>query len=127
MDEDVQVKEVDWRLLRRLLVYLRPYRGRLSVAVTLMLVTSNMQVATLVIVKTAIDDCIGKHNLPGIDRISFYYLLIIVAQMVLEYFQVYILQMTGQYVMYDMRVQIFEHLQKLELNFFHRNPVGRLM
>ena len=127
MDEDIQIREYDSRLMKRLLVYLRPYRGRIIIAIVLMLCTAGLQVLAPYLVKIAIDRYITKGNLHGLTTISIIYLALLVGQMLIEYFQLFLLQMTGQHVMYDMRMQIFSHLQKLELNFFHKNPVGRLM
>ncbi len=126
-DEEIQIREYDWHLLKRLLVYLKPYRGRIFFAFCLMLATAALQALTPYLVKVAIDQYIGNHDLSGLGRISLLYLLVLMGQMVLSYLQVFIMQMTGQHIMYDMRVQIFSHLQKLEINFFHKNPVGRLM
>ena len=77
--------------------------------------------------KVAIDNYVTKHDISGLNSIALVYLAVLVLDMLLSYLQVFVLQMTGQRIMYDMRVQIFEHLQKLELQFFHKNPVGRLM
>ncbi len=126
-DEEIQIREYDWRLLKRLLVYLKPYQGRIFFTFFLMLATAGLQALTPYLVKVSIDTYITNHDLSGLSRISLLYLLILMGQMVLSYLQVFIMQMTGQHIMYDMRVQIFSHLQKLEINFFHKNPVGRLM
>src|SRR5262249_29934488 len=117
----------DSKLMKRLLIYLRPYRGRIIIAIVLMLCTAGLQILAPYLVKVAIDKYISTRDLQGLTMISLVYLVLLVAQMMIEYFQVFLLQMTGQHVMYDMRMQIFSHLQKLELNFFHKNPVGRLM
>ena len=124
-DEEIEIREYDWRLLKRLLVYLKPYQGRILFAFCLMLATAGLQATTLFLVKAAIDTYITNHDLSGLGRISLVYLLVLMGQMILGYLQVFIMQMTGQHIMYDMRVQIFSHLQKLEINFFHKNPVGR--
>jgi ATP-binding cassette subfamily B protein len=126
-EEEIELREYDWGLMRRLLVYLRPYRWRIVIAFILMLANAGLAALTPYLVKIAIDQYITQHDLAGLNRISFLYLAVLIMVMMLEYVQVYIMQMTGQSIMYDMRVQIFSHLQKLELNFFHRNPVGRLM
>lgn len=126
-DEEIQIREYDWHLLKRLLVYLKPYQGRIFFTFCLMLATAGLAALTPYLVKVAIDQYIGNHDLSGLGRISLLYLLILMGQMGLSYLQVFIMQMTGQHIMYDMRVQIFSHLQKLEINFFHKNPVGRLM
>src|SRR5262249_40798667 len=96
-------------------------------AFLLLLATTALQSLTPWLVKVAIDTHIANKNLTGLNHIALWYLAVLVGGMVLEYLQVYLMQMTGQHVMYYMRVQIFSHLQKLELNFFHKNPVGRLM
>jgi len=126
-DEEIEIREYDWHLLKRLIVYLKPYQGRMLFASCLMLATAGLQALTPWLVKIAIDTYITNHDLSGLTRISALYLLVLMGQMVLSYLQVFIMQMTGQHIMYDMRVQIFSHLQRLEINFFHKNPVGRLM
>ena len=126
-EEQIETREYDWRLMKRLLVYLKPYRGRIVIALLLLVGTAVLQVITPYLVKIAIDDHITNHDVPGLTRIAGLYLLVLVASMFLSYCQVYIMQMTGQYIMYDMRTQIFSHMQTRELNFFHKNPVGRLM
>ncbi len=127
MEEELESREVDWNLMKRLLVYIRPYRWKVIGAIAIMLATAGLQILTPWLVKIAIDNHISKHDLPGLYRIGGFYLLVLLAELVLSYLQVYVMQMTGQRIMYDMRVQIFEHLQNLELKFYHKNPVGRLM
>lgn len=127
MEEEVQIKEYDSRLMKRLLGYVKPYRARVFVAIVLMLTTTGLQVLMPWLVKITVDDYITRHDLHGLNIISLVYVLALISGMILQYWQVYIMQMTGQYIMFDMRTQLFGHLQKLELNFFHKNPVGRLM
>jgi ATP-binding cassette subfamily B multidrug efflux pump len=126
-EEQVETREYDWRLMKRLLVYLKPYRGRIAIALFLLAATAGLQVLTPYLVKIAIDRYITNHDFPGLTKIAGLYFLVLAVEMALSYGQVYIMQMTGQYIMYDMRVQIFSHMQTRELNFFHKNPVGRLM
>ena len=126
-DEEIESREYDWNLMKRLLVYIRPYKWRVISAIALMLATASLQILTPWLVKIAIDEYVSKRDLMGLYTIAGYYLLVLLAELVLSYLQVYIMQMTGQRIMYDMRVQIFQHLQNLELKYYHRNPVGRLM
>ena len=126
-EEQIETREYDWGLMKRLLVYLKPYRARIVIALFLLVATAGLQVLTPFLVKIAIDNYITNHDIPGLTWIAGLYFLVLVVQMLLAYCQVYIMQMTGQHIMYDMRVQIFSHLQSRELNFFHKNPVGRLM
>jgi ATP-binding cassette subfamily B protein len=127
MDEELHSKEYDSRLMKRLLVYIRPYKWRVTGAILLMLGIAGLQILTPYLVKVAIDNYISQKDLAGLYRISLLYLAILFIALFLSYMQVYVMQMTGQRIMYDMRVQIFEHLQRLKLKFFHNNPVGRLM
>ena len=126
-DEEVQIREYDWHLMKRLLVYLKPYKARIVIAFLLMLATAGLATLTPYLVKVTIDRYITRRDIGGINLMAMFYCAVLVAQMVLSYLQVYIMQMTGQSIMYDMRVQLFSRLQTRELNFFHRNPVGRLM
>jgi ATP-binding cassette subfamily B multidrug efflux pump len=126
-EEQVETREYDWGLMKRLLVYLRPYRTRIVFALLLLGATAVLQTYTPILVKYAIDGPIAKHDVGGLNKISLIFLMVLIAQMLVNYWEVYIMQMTGQHIMYDMRVQIFSHIQSLEMNFFHKHPVGRIM
>ena len=77
--------------------------------------------------KLAIDRYIAGRNLAGVDRIAIAFFFILIGSFILEYVQTWTLQMTGQRIMCDMRLQIYRHLQRIDLQFYDRNPVGRLM
>src|SRR4030095_3957368 len=77
--------------------------------------------------KLAIDRYIANADLRGVDRIAVLYFAILIGSFVLEYAQTWLLQKTGEGVMDGMRVQIYQHLQRIDLQFYDRNPVGRLM
>jgi ATP-binding cassette, subfamily B, multidrug efflux pump len=126
-DEEIEVREYDWHLMKRLLVYLKPYRWSIGIAFVLMISIAALQILTPYLVKVAIDRYVTRHDLAGLSRIAVLYLGVLLIGMFLSYVEIYTLQMTGQKIMYDMRIQIFSHLQKMELRFFQRNPVGRLM
>src|SRR4029079_9273981 len=79
------------------------------------------------LVKLAIDQYIARGDLAGLNRVAGLYFLVLVGAFSLEYAQTYMMQMMGQRIMFDMRMQIYRHLQKLDLAFYDRNPVGRLM
>ena len=127
IDEDVVGKAYDGRLMRRLLTYLRPYRRDASLALAAIIAGSVLQLAQPYLMKLAIDRYIPSRDLDGIDRIAVAYLFILAGSFVLEFSQTWLLQMTGQRIMFDMRMQIYGHLQRLDLRFYDRNPVGRLM
>jgi ATP-binding cassette subfamily B protein len=127
IDEDIVGKAYDARLMRRLLVYLRPYRGAALLALTAIIANSILQLAQPYLMKLAIDRYIPARSLAGVDRIAIAYLLVIVGGFCLEFTQTWLLQTIGQRIMFDMRMEIYRHLQRLDLRFYDRNPVGRLM
>jgi ATP-binding cassette subfamily B protein len=127
IDDDVVGKAYDSRLMRRLLHYLRPYRGAALLALVAIIAGSVLQLAQPYLMKLAIDRFIPSRDVAGLDRIALLYLFVIAAGFCLEFTQTWLLQTTGQRIMFDMRMEIYRHLQRLDLRFYDRNPVGRLM
>ena len=126
-DEEVLGKAYDSVLMRRLLRYLLPYRSQVAIALVAIIAGAALQLAQPYLVKVAIDRHIQPANLAGLDRIALAFLAILVASFSLEFLQTWMLQTTGQRIMFDMRLQIYRHLQELDVQFYDRNPVGRLM
>jgi ATP-binding cassette, subfamily B, multidrug efflux pump len=126
-DEEVLGKAYDSVLMRRLLRYLVPYRSQVAVALVAIIAGAALQLAQPYLVKIAIDRHIQPGNLAGLDRIALAFLAILFASFSLEFLQTWMLQTTGQRIMFDMRLQIYRHLQQLDVQFYDRNPVGRLM
>jgi ATP-binding cassette subfamily B protein len=126
-EEEVLGKAYDARLMRRLLQYLRPYTAQAALALAAIIAASVLQLAQPYLMKLAIDRYIASGDLRGVDRIAAAFLGILLASFMLEYAQTWTLQMTGQRIMFDMRLEIYRHLQRLDLQFYDRNPVGRLM
>jgi ATP-binding cassette, subfamily B, multidrug efflux pump len=126
-EEEVLGKAYDATLMRRLLWYLRPYKPQVALALAAIISASVLQLAQPYLMKLAIDQYIANGDLRGIDRIALWFLGILLGSFVLEYVQMWTLQMTGQRIMFDLRMQIYGHLQRIDLQFYDRNPVGRLM
>ncbi len=126
-EEEVLGKAYDANLMRRLLWYLRPYKPQVALALVAIISASVLQLAQPYLMKLAIDRYIASGDLSGINRIAVAFLAILVASFILEYAQMWTLQMTGQRIMFDLRMQIYGHLQRIDLQFYDRNPVGRLM
>jgi ATP-binding cassette subfamily B multidrug efflux pump len=126
-DEEILGKAYDARLMRRLLVYLLPYRRQVAVALVAIVAGAGAQLAQPYLLKTAIDRYIAAGRLSGLDRLAALYLLILVGAFIAEYVQTWAMQLTGQRIMFDLRMAIYGHLQRLDLAFYDRNPVGRLM
>jgi ATP-binding cassette subfamily B multidrug efflux pump len=126
-EEEVLGKAYDGRLMRRLLRYLRPYRPQVALALAAIISASVLQLAQPYLMKLAIDRYIATGDLQGLNRIALAFVAILVGSFTLEFVQTWTLQMTGQRIMFDLRMQIYRHLQRIDLQFYDRNPVGRLM
>jgi ATP-binding cassette subfamily B protein len=140
-EEEVLGKAYDGRLMRRLLTYLRPYRWHVVVALGAIILKSVADVLGPLLTKIAIDKYLAKspnsHSwvgdrlsaapLTGIAQIGGLYVGILLFTFTLEFIQTYLMQWTGQKVMFDLRRQIFRHLQHMHVGFFDKNPVGRLV
>jgi len=148
--EDEGSKAFDPHLARRLLRYLRPYRARAIASVILVILSSLLEIAGPAIVAVAIDlyvkplgtEPVGlavkaghfltSHGwaldpLAGINLAAFVYMFVLAGNFAVLYTQMVLMNLMGQYIMYDLRKEIFEHLQRLDVQYFDRNPVGRLM
>jgi ATP-binding cassette, subfamily B, multidrug efflux pump len=117
----------DWRLLRRLLGYLRPHRAAVGAAFVLIVAQAGVDLVGPYLTKVAIDRHIARGDAAGLARVAGLYLLALAAAFVVRFLQNYIMQMAGQRIMQDMRRGIFAHLQRLHVGYFDKNPVGRLM
>ena len=128
MDQDeVLDKGYDATLLRRLLVYLRPYRGLTLLAVLLLLIGAGLALVGPLLTQRALDVAIPRHDMGLLGTLAALFLAALLLEFVVEYGQTLLTTYIGQRVMYDLRMQIFGHLQRLSISFFDRNPVGRLM
>ena len=127
-DDDIILgKAYDAALMRRLMGYLRPYWPSVLVAFTAIVSASVLQLAQPYLMKVAIDRYIATSDVAGMDRIALLFLAILLASFALEFVQTYVLQHTGQRIMFDLRAQIYRHFQRLDVAYYDRNPVGRLM
>ena len=126
-EDDPVDKSYDRTLLRRLLRYLRPYWAPVLASFLLIVGMAALDLVGPYLTKIAIDRYIRQGNATGLDRIALLYLGALFLAFVVRFGQVYLLQMTGQKVMMDLRREIYAHLQRLHVAFFDQNPVGRLM
>jgi len=135
-EEEALGKAYDSRLMRRLLLYMKPYRWRVALALALVAVVTPLELAPPWIFQKAIDNNFVpalKHLVPenmawtGVIWLSLLYLAVLTFDFLAQYIQIRIMQRVGQQTMYDMRSEIFAHLQRLPMSYFDRNPVGRLV
>jgi ATP-binding cassette subfamily B multidrug efflux pump len=135
-EEEALGKAYDSRLMKRLLEYLRPYRWRVILALALVGVVTPLELAPPILFQRVIDRYLvpgASAAIPfikawhGVILISSIYLGVLIFDFLAQYIQIRIMQRVGQQTMYDMRTEIFGHLQRLPMSYFDRNPVGRLM
>jgi ATP-binding cassette, subfamily B, multidrug efflux pump len=143
-EEEVLGKAYDSRLMGRLLKYLRPYRWQVTIALVSIFLKSFADVLGPYLTKLAIDRYLAPKGaatatssgiwswlsplpITGIAQIAGIYVGLLIFSFLLEFLQTYFMQWTGQKVMFDLRRQIFRHLQRLHVAFFDKNPVGRLV
>ncbi len=126
-DDEILGKAYDARLMRRLLAYLRPYWRQVSLALAAIVVGGACGLAQPYLMKVAIDRHIAVRQLEGLDGLALVYVSVLLFAFAAEYLQTWTMQMTGQRIMFDMRMAIYRHLQRLDLRYYDRNPVGRLM
>jgi ATP-binding cassette subfamily B protein len=126
-DEEVLGKAYDARLMRRLLTYLAPHRVSVAVAAVAIVGHSTLELAPPYLTKIVIDQYIPSGDLSGLGLIAVVFFATLVGSFTLEYLQTWMLQTIGQRIMRDLRMQVHGHLQRLDLRYYDRNPVGRLM
>jgi ATP-binding cassette, subfamily B, multidrug efflux pump len=141
-DDEVVGKVYDGRLMRRLLTYLRPYKLQTTLSALSIIFKAGSDVMGPYLVKVAVDtymsdtppaklSWLARHlsaaPMTGITQIGLLYLGALLVTYLLEFLQTYTMQWTGQKIMFDMRSQIFRHLQRMSPAFFDHNPVGKLV
>jgi ATP-binding cassette, subfamily B, multidrug efflux pump len=140
-EEEVLGKAYDSRLMKRLLGYLRPYRWQVGITLVAIVLKAGADVLGPYLTKTAIDKYLAHTSsahgwldrflstepLVGIAQIAAIYVGLLLFGFLLEFVQTYLMQWTGQKVMFDLRSQIFRRLQHIHIGFFDKNPVGRLV
>src|SRR4029453_5877941 len=126
-EEDVLGKAYDARLMRRLITYLRPYKLQVALATAAIIGHSALELAPPYLLKLVLDRYLPARDLDGFALRAAFYLATLAGSFALDYAQTWLLQFTGQRIMFDIRMQIYEYLQRLDVQFYDRNPVGRLM
>jgi ATP-binding cassette, subfamily B, multidrug efflux pump len=142
LEEEVLGKAYDGRLMRRLLTYLKPYRAIVAASLVLLLLDSLLQIIGPLLTKLAIDRYLvpSAHRTPtildsylspdavtGLTQITGIYLAALLFGFLFSFGQTYMMQWTGQKAMFDLRKQLMNHLQRLDVSYFDKNPVGRLV
>jgi ATP-binding cassette, subfamily B, multidrug efflux pump len=126
-DDEILGKAYDAALMRRLIGYLRPYLAQVAVAFVAITVGAGMALAQPYLMKLAIDQHIATRQLAGLPGLAATYVAVLVLAFAAEYTQTWTMQLTGQRIMFDLRMAIYRHLQRLDVRYYDHNPVGRLM
>jgi len=142
VEEQISNRRFDRRLLRQLVGTILPYWRTVAVALCCLLVNSVLQVLTPLLTKIAVDKYLapnGESNLPWLERhlaaapreglvqIALLFLAVVLSSLLLEFSQQLIMQWTGQRAMFDLRRRLVACLQRLDVQYFDKNPVGRLV
>jgi len=126
-EKDLLEKQVDRKIVLKLFRYIKPYRLLLVFTIFLLLITAGLQMAGPFLIKIAIDNYIIPGEFNGLLYIVILYAVVILFEFVIRYFQGYYTEYMGQKIMYDMRMDVFSHINKMPMSFFDKNPVGRIM
>jgi len=120
-------KVYDAALMRRLLAYLRPYARKVVLALVLLVLSSLLSLVGPFLIMVGIDDYIARGRHDGLWAVALLYAVVLLVHFVVQYRQAYTMQQVAQGAMFDLRREIFSHLQTLPVQYFDRNPVGRLV
>lgn len=126
-DEEILGKAYDAKLMRRLLGYVKPYKKYVIFAILLNIFVAGLGPVRPYLTKVAIDDYIAHSNYNGLILIAALLFGSLMLQAFVQYFLTYYTQYLGQKTLYDLRTQLFEHVQKLALKYFDRTPIGRIV
>lgn len=126
-DDEVLGKAYDAQLMRRLVFYLRPYKWQVAAAIVLALAASALEAVRPYFTKIAVDVDIANKDSEGLLRTTILFLFLLVIRGLVQYYNAYLTQKIGQETIFDLRMELFRHLQKLSLKFYDKNPIGRLI
>jgi len=126
-DDDVIGRAYDARLMRRLLTYLAPYRAEVALAIAAIMAHALLELVPPYLTKVVIDRYIPAGDLSGLGLIALVFLLTLCGAFAFEYLQTTTMQTIGQRIMFDLRLELHGRLNRLDLRYYDRNPVGRLM
>lgn len=126
-DEEIAGKAYDSQLMKRLLTYLRPYKIHIAVSVVLLLGVAGLRLVGPYLTKTAIDVHIVSGDVNGLHEVGSLYILALLLILLCRFLQIYLTNMAGQRVMFDVRMAVYRHMKKLSLSYYDRNPVGKLI
>lgn len=126
-EEELEAKAYDARLMKRLLKFAARYWHFFVLSVFLLFATTVADLARPYLMGLTIDEYIKKSDTASLNRMGLYFLLLVAAGFLFNLLQIYVLSYTGQSIIYNIRQQLFTHLQRMPLSYFDKNPIGRLV
>ncbi|HLT23697.1 MAG TPA: ABC transporter ATP-binding protein, partial [Ignavibacteria bacterium] len=126
-EEEAFGKPIDSTLLKRLLVFVKPYKKFVFLAVILTISISGLAAIRPAFTQMAVDDYITKGDIPGLQFIVLLFVGTLILQGLIQYGMTYLTSWIGQNITFDLRRKIFDHITKLNLKYFDNNPIGRLV
>ena len=126
-EEEPLGKEIDSKLLKRLLSYFKPYKWYIAIATLLTIIISALMAVRPRLNQIAIDDNILKDDIQGLQVIVLILLATLILQGIIQYVMIYLTSWIGQKIIFDLRKKILDHVINLNLKFFDKNPIGRLV
>lgn len=126
-EDELSSKAYDARLMKRLLTYAARYWYFFVLAVFLLFASTAADLARPYLMGLTIDNFIKVGDTAALNQMGIYFLILVIAAFLFNLFQIYVLSYTGQSIIYNLRQQLFSHLQKMPLSYFDKNPIGRLV
>ncbi len=117
----------DWLVLRRLLAYVTPYRGTFIGLIVLTVATAVLGTVRPALIQRMVDVDITNNDWAGLNRSTLWLLGLLLVHTLVSYLQTYYGGWLGQYIVRDIRTDLFRHLLSLKLSFFDRTPIGVLV
>lgn len=114
-------------VLKRLMAYVKPYWHWMGFSFLLVLCITGFELYRPILVGRAIDEFVGSGDFNRVKKIALTYLVVLIGSFICNALQTWILQLTGQSIIYNIRQEVFEHVHKLSLRFFDITPVGRIV
>lgn len=126
-EDEALSRKVDPRIMRRLLSFFKPYTKYIIFATFLTITISALNAVRPRLTVVAIDDKIMNNDFPGLQFIVLIMLATLILQGIIQYGMTYLTSWIGQKIIYDLRKKIFDHIMTLDLKFFDKNPIGRIV
>jgi ATP-binding cassette subfamily B multidrug efflux pump len=125
--DDIKGKAYDSKLMKRLLGYVKPYKNYVILGILLNVIVAGLGPLRPYLTKVAVDDSIANKDYDSLLTISLILVATLIFQALIQYALTYFTQLMGQKIIYDLRVKIFSHIQKLSLKYFDKTPIGKIV